>query len=62
MGDLYGGQMIKRVIPAPSHYALDFFNSDELKANLRAKLSDSMGSEARTAFEYAIKMLNAIYQ
>jgi heme oxygenase len=62
MGDLYGGQMIKRVIPAPSHYALDFSNSDELKTNLRAKLSDSMGAEARTAFEHAIKMLNAIYQ
>lgn len=62
MGDLYGGQMIKRVIQAPTHYALDFTNPDLLKNNLRAKLTDDLGPEARIAFEHAIKMLNAVYQ
>jgi heme oxygenase len=61
MGDLYGGQMIKKVVPAPTHYALEFTDATTLKNNLRAKLTDDLGPEARIAFEYAIKMLNAIY-
>jgi len=62
MGDLYGGQMIKKIIPAPTHYALEFEDATTLKNNLRAKLTDDMAPEARTAFEYAIKMLNAVYK
>jgi heme oxygenase len=61
MGDLYGGQMIKKVIPAPTHHALEFEDANTLKSNLRAKLTDDLGTEARTAFEYAIKMLKAVY-
>ena len=57
MGDLYGGQMIKRVIPG-SHTALDFENKDELIQNIRAKLNDdTMGQEARRAFEWSIRIL-----
>jgi heme oxygenase len=62
MGDLYGGQMIKKVIPAPTHYALEFEDATTLKNNLRAKLTDDLGPEARTAFEFAIKMLNEVYK
>lgn len=62
MGDLYGGQMIKKVIPAPTHYALQFDDASALKNNLRAKLTDDLGPEARVAFEYAIKLLGAVYQ
>jgi heme oxygenase len=62
MGDLYGGQMIKRVIPAPTHHALEFEDATTLKNNLRAKLTDDMAPEARTAFKYAIKMLEAVYK
>jgi len=62
MGDLYGGQMIKKVIPAPTHYALQFEDATTLKNTLRSKLTDDMAPEARRAFEYAIKMLNVIYQ
>ena len=61
MGDLYGGQMIKKIIPAPTHHALEFEDAGTLKNNLRAKLTDDLGPEARTAFEFAIKMLNAVY-
>jgi heme oxygenase len=61
MGDLYGGQMIKKFIDAPTHHALEFEDASTLKDNLRAKLTDDLGPETRTAFEYAIKMLNAVY-
>ena len=57
MGDLYGGQMIKRVISG-SHIAMDFENRDELIKNIRAKLNDdTMGQEARCAFEWSIRIL-----
>ena len=53
--------MIKKIIPAPTHHALEFEDAGTLKNNLRAKLTDELGPEARTAFEFAIKMLNAVY-
>lgn len=57
MGDLYGGQMIKRVIPG-SHTAMEFENKDELIKTIRTKLNDeTMGQEARRAFEWAIRIL-----
>jgi len=61
MGDLYGGQMIKKIIPAPTHHALQFEDATTLKNSLRAKLTDDLGPEARRAFEFAIKMLHAVY-
>lgn len=57
MGDLYGGQMIKRMVPG-SHIALDFENKELLIQNIRSKLNDdTMGQEARRAFEWSIKIL-----
>lgn len=57
MGDLFGGQMIKKIVPG-SHYALDFNNSELLIKNIRPKLNDlTMGQEARTAFNWAIRIL-----
>jgi len=58
MGDLFGGQMIKQIIDAP-HTALDFENANDLKTAIRAKLSDDMGDEANTAFDWAIKILKS---
>lgn len=57
MGDLFGGQMIKK-ITQPPHRALDFKNPDQLKLNIRAKLKDEMAAEANIAFDWAIKILN----
>lgn len=57
MGDLYGGQMIKKIVPG-SHRSLDFKNPDLLKEKIRAKLKDSMAEEANVAFDWAIKILN----
>jgi heme oxygenase len=58
MGDLFGGQMIKKILPPP-HRNLDFKNVDELKATMRTKLDDSLGEEANRAFEWAIKIMNS---
>jgi heme oxygenase len=56
MGDLFGGQMIKKMMPGP-HRNLEFDDVDNLKAKVRAKLKDSMGDEANVAFEWAIKLM-----
>lgn len=58
MGDLYGGQMIKKVVEAP-HSSLDFSDTATLKEGIRAKLDDSMGAEANVAFDWAIKILKS---
>lgn len=60
MGDMFGGQMIKKTIEGP-HNSLEFENVRELMTNLRAKLSDDLAPEARAAFEHAIKMMEALY-
>lgn len=60
MGDMFGGQMIKKIVDAP-HNSLEFENPRELMTNLRAKLTDDLAPEARAAFEYAIKMMEAVY-
>lgn len=56
MGDLFGGQMIKKIIKAP-HRALEFKDPKTLMTNLRAKLTDDLADEANVSFEWAIKML-----
>jgi hypothetical protein len=58
MGDLFGGQMIKKILPPP-HRNLDFVDVDALKAGLRAKLNDEMADEANKAFEWATKLMNS---
>jgi heme oxygenase len=56
MGDMFGGQMIKKIVPG-SHRNLEFQDADTLKANIRAKLDDSMAEEANIAFDWAIRMM-----
>lgn len=56
MGDLFGGQMIKKIVDAP-HRSLDFSDARTLMVNLREKLDDSMGNEANIAFDWAIRMM-----
>jgi len=57
MGDLFGGQMIKKIINAP-HRSLEFQDPDTLKSVLRSKLDDNLGPEALTAFDWAIKIMD----
>ena len=56
MGDMFGGQMIKKIVDAP-HRNLEFSDPKTLMTNIRSKLDDSMGDEANTAFEWAIRMM-----
>jgi heme oxygenase len=57
MGDMFGGQMIKKLIDAP-HSHLDFDNMPQLMATLREMLDDSIANEANVAFDWAIRILN----
>jgi heme oxygenase len=59
MGDLYGGQMIKKVVPGNSTM-YDFENRSELITALRAKLNPSMGTEANECFAYAIELFTEL--
>jgi heme oxygenase len=57
MGDLFGGQMIKKLVDGP-HSSLDFQDPPVLIAAMRKKLSDDMAEEANIAFDWAIQILN----
>lgn len=62
MGDLNGGQIIKRQVAHISNGKFyDFKNPDELKIAIRSELTDDLGDEARVAFEWAIKMMRELY-
>jgi heme oxygenase len=56
MGDMFGGQMIKKIVPG-AHRNLDFADARTLMTNIRAKLDDNMGDEANVAFDWAIRMM-----
>ena len=56
MGDMFGGQMIKKIVPG-AHRNLEFTDTRTLITNIRAKLDDSMGDEANVAFDWAIRMM-----
>jgi heme oxygenase len=56
MGDMFGGQMIKKIVPG-AHRNLEFEDARTLITNIRAKLDDSMGDEANIAFDWAIRMM-----
>lgn len=58
MGDLHGGQMIKKLIDAP-HSNLEFENPVNLITTLRSKLNDSLAEEANVAFDWAIKIMES---
>lgn len=56
MGDLSGGQMIRKRVPGKGKM-FDFKQDiDELKERIRAKLNDSMADEAKICFDFATKL------
>jgi heme oxygenase len=57
MGDLFGGQMIKEIVNAPST-ALDFEDIESFKNVIRQRLNDDMADEANLAFDWGIKIMN----
>jgi len=60
MGDLFGGQIIKKQVPFTSHAFYHFEDPDNLKTQIRAELDDTLGAEARTAFILAIKIMKEL--
>ena len=58
MGDLFGGQMIKKILNYVPHRNLEFKDVDGLKVAIRAKLGDDLSEEANTAFDWAIKIMH----
>jgi heme oxygenase len=62
MGDLHGGQIIKKQVAHISKGRFYDFNDPEwLKIAIRSELTDDLGDEARAAFQWAIKMLKELY-
>lgn len=62
MGDLFGGQIIKKQVAHISNGKFyDFENADAMKMAIRVTLTDDLGAEACVAFEYAIKMMRDLY-
>jgi heme oxygenase len=59
MGDMYGGQMIKKCVPGRGRM-YDFENRSDLIAALRSKLDTSMASEAIHCFGYAIQLFTEL--
>ena len=60
MGDLSGGQLMKKKVPG-SCTMFDFSNdagltNDQLKDLIRARCDDSMAEEAKLAFDYATRI------
>ena len=51
MGDLSGGQIIKRFVPGSGNYYIFDRDVSELKEQLRQKLDDSMAKEANSCFD-----------
>lgn len=58
-GDMYGGQIIRNVVPGRG-FMYDFSNVDFLKSEIRSMLTDDMAEEARTCFKYIINQHNTI--
>jgi len=55
MGDLSGGQMIRKKVPGAGKM-FDFEDPSALKTAIREKLNDNMADEAKICFEFATKL------
>lgn len=58
MGDLYGGQAIKKILSDLPSRSLDFNNAEAIIPAFRAKLSDELAPEAIVAFDWAIRLMS----
>jgi heme oxygenase len=56
MGDLHGGQMIRKVVPG-THAAFEFQNAPELITAIRSRITETLIPEILVAFDYAIGIL-----
>ena len=58
-GDMYGGQIIKKVVPGKGTM-YQFENRQELIAKVREKLSDDLADEANKALEFSLKLFDEL--
>jgi heme oxygenase len=62
MGDLFGGQIIKKQVAHISKGRFyEFENAENLKMSIRNMMTDDLGDEARYAFQCAIDMMKELY-
>lgn len=60
MGDLSGGQIIKRLVPGPTHLYEFGVDPNELKTAVRKRLHDGLVDEANTCFIMVHKFLEEL--
>ena len=60
MGDLSGGQMIKKRIPGEGRLYM-FEDPDNLKTAIRSKLNDNMAKEAKVCFTFATELFKEMH-
>ena len=61
MGDLYGGQIIKKQVSHISQGKFyEFDDADSMKVAIRQELTDDLGDEACVAFQWAIKIMRGL--
>jgi len=61
MGELSGGQMIKRKIPGEGRF-YQFENANELKEKIRSMTDDSMADEAKLVFDFATQTFKELME
>ena len=61
MGELSGGQMIKRKIPGEGRF-YQFENANELKEKIRSMIDDSMADEAKLVFDFATQTFKELME
>lgn len=59
MGDMFGGAMIKKVVPGPGHM-YEFENRSALIQEIRSRLKPEMAEEANRVFDFAIRLFEEI--
>jgi len=60
-GDLYGGQMLKKVVPGQA-MMYEFDDRPGLISKMREKLTDDLGDEANKALECSLKLFDELSQ
>jgi heme oxygenase len=58
-GDMYGGQMIKKVVPS-SGKMYEFENRKEMIDKIRPMLTEDLGVEANKCFDFVIQLFNEL--
>lgn len=58
-GDLYGGQMLKKVVPGQATM-YEFNDRAGLISKMREKLTDDLGDEANKALEFSLKLFDEL--